>query len=94
MVEQKDFNSAFGKVGCHIENVGEILTQFDSDYVTEDGNIIKLNLAGYIGVSQLLINKLKESMEECEGKTIEIDLGDGPAATVLEGILKALGFNL
>lgn len=93
-MEQKEFKSAFGRVGCHTVNIGEVLQAFDEKYVSEEGGIIKLNLAGYLGVSQMLINKLKESMKECENKDLVIDLGDGPAAEILESILRAIGFEL
>ena len=89
-----ELKSKVGKAGCHIENVGELLQEFDADFITESGNVINLTAEQYFDLLQLLMNKFKETMLECEGKEVKIDFGDGPVANILEGILKTLGFDL
>lgn len=82
-----EFNSTFGKAGCHIENIGELLQQFDSEYVNIDGNI-KLSAEQVLRLMADLFNKFQETMNECEGKTIEIEFGDSAAANLTEQIIK------
>jgi len=83
-----EFNSGFGKAGCHIENIGELLQAFDENYVAEDGDVIKLSGLGVISLLGDLYDKFVESMQECEGKTIEIEFGDSPTANLLETFVK------
>jgi len=83
-----DFNSGFGKAGCHMENVGELLQQFDADYVTEDGNVIKLTGEAVLSLMGDLYGKLEETMLECEGKQLQIEFGDSAAANLIEQLIK------
>lgn len=86
-MESNQFNSKFGEAGCHIENIGELLQQFDSEYVTTDGNI-NLNPEQVFRLLADLFNKFRETMQECEGKTIEIEFGDSATANLAEQLLK------
>lgn len=90
----KSYKSTFGQAGCHIENIGEILMEFDNKFISEDGGIIKLGVDDYLALTQMLLDKFKESLKECEGKEIVIDFGDGPVANTAEMLLRALGFKL
>lgn len=84
------FKSTFGQAGCHIENVGELLQQFDTDFVNAEGKIIKLTGEQALTLVRMLWNKFGETMEECEEKTIEIEFGDGPIANLMEQLLTFL----
>ena len=88
MDEQENFNSNIGKAGCHIENVGELIQDFDSDFVTEEGKVIKISGEVALAVMADLFNKLQETFEECEGKTIEIEFGDSATANLLEQLVQ------
>lgn len=83
-----EFNSKFGQAGCHIENIGELLQQFDSEYVTGDGQVIKLTGEQILKLLGDLYTKFEETMQECEGKVIEIEFGDSTTANLLEQIVK------
>ena len=48
-----EYKSGFGKSGCHIENIGELLQEFDAEYVADDGKVIQLKGAANL-VEQVL----------------------------------------
>jgi hypothetical protein len=89
-----EFKSPIGVVGCYLENVGEFLQEFEENNVTTDGKVDKITIAAALTLMQESLNKYKESKLECEGKEVVIDFGDGPIATLLEGLFKSLGFEL
>lgn len=83
-----EFKSGFGRSGCHIENIGEMLQEFDVKYVTDEGKVIKLNGEAVLALMGDLYVKFEETMLECEGKQIEIEFGDSVTANLLEQIVK------
>lgn len=83
-----EFKSTFGQAGCHIENIGELLQQFDAEYVNIDGKVIKLTGEQALHLLSDLFNKFRETMLECEDKTIEIEFGDSATANLLEQLVK------
>jgi len=85
---EQEFNSGIGRVGCHMENVAELLQDFDSEYVTVDGKVIKLSGDVALTLMGDLFRKFQETVEECEGKTIEVEFGDSPTANLLEQLVE------
>jgi hypothetical protein len=88
------FKSKFGTIGCYVENFGEFMQEFEENHVNDDGKVVTLKINSILDLMQETVNKYKESKLECEGKEVEIDFGDGAVATLLENLLRALGFEL
>jgi hypothetical protein len=86
----EETKSVFGQAGCHIENVGELLQEFDLRFVGEDGKVIKISGDEALQLVRMLWLKLQETFEECEGKTIEIEFGNSGTANLLEIVLKTI----
>jgi hypothetical protein len=82
------FNSGIGKVGCHMENVAELLQDFDNEYITVDGEVIKLSGEVALTLMGDLFRKFQETVRECEGKVIEVEFGDSPTANLLEQLVE------
>lgn len=83
-----EYKSGFGRSGCHIENIGELLQEFDAEYVTDDGKVIKLDGEAVLSLMADLFAKFEETMFECENKTVEIEFGDSVTANLLEQVIK------
>lgn len=88
MAETQEFNSGFGKAGCHIENVGELLQAFDAQFVDAEGKVVKLDGSDVLKLISMLYGKFEETLLECEGKTIEIEFGDSATANLAETMVK------
>lgn len=89
-----EFKSPIGTVGCYLENVGEFMQEFEENNVTTEGKVDTITVSSALSLMQESLKKYKESKLECEGKTVVIDFGDGPIASVLENLFKSLGFEL
>jgi len=83
-----EFNSSVGKAGCHIENVGELIQAFDSEYVNDEGKVIKIGGEVALAIMGDLFRKLQETFEECEGKEIQVEFGDSPTANLMEQLVQ------
>jgi len=88
MAETQEFKGAVGKAGCHIENVGELLQEFDGRFVSEDGKVVKLGTDQVFQLMGMLYNKFAETLLECEGKELTIEFGDSATANLAEQILQ------
>lgn len=88
MAETQEFKSGFGKAGCHIENVGELLQEFDTTFVDGEGSVVKLDGGDALKLISMLYGKFEETLLECEGKTIEIEFGDSATANLAEQLVK------
>lgn len=86
--EAQEFKGAFGKAGCHIENVGELLQEFDTKFVDEAGDVLKLDGGDVLKLMGMLYSKFEETFQECEGKQITIEFGDSATANLAEQLVK------
>ena len=84
-----EFKSNVGRVGCHTINIGELLQNIDINFATSEQKISipveKLPL-----LAGMVWSKLRETFQECEGKTLVIEFGDSAGANAMEAILKLL----
>lgn len=86
----EEFKSGFGKAGCHIENIGELLQEFDAEFVDEVGGPVKLEGTDVLKLMGLLYNKFVETFAECEGREVVIEFGDSVGANLAESLVKLI----
>lgn len=83
-----EFKSAFGTAGCFVENVGELFQEFDTEYVGEDGKVIKLSGEAVFALMADFFGKIQETSLECLGKEIEVEFGDTATANLMEQLVR------
>lgn len=82
------------KVNCYIGNVSELLEAFQTEFIEQDGAVVKIRLETAKQMLQLLWDKVKEVALECEGKEIQVELPESTTGDVIRFLLNAVGFKL
>lgn len=92
---QKSIKDVFGKVECYTSNISELAGEINDEItVNEETNKIEIDLNGVASLLQVFWNKVKETAQECEGKTIEVKLPAGLAGNIISAALGLVGFKL
>jgi hypothetical protein len=81
-------------VGCYVTNVGELMTAIGDGFVTEDNKVVVKFPDGVKTLIQTLIDKVDETLQECEGKELVFDVPEGVVGETVKFAVKALGFNV
>lgn len=88
------FKDVLGKSECYFGNIAELAGELDEVIVQQpDGKII-LNLEGSVAVINTVWAKIKETVKECEGKDLEVNLPDGLVGMIVGAALSAVGIKL
>lgn len=82
------FKSALGLSGCYVESVGTLMQSLDESHVEVDGKFIKITPEVAVGLMGKLFRELQNSMLVCEGKELQIQLGDSPLSNLLETVIE------
>tara|TARA_R100001086_G_C11700561_1_gene221245 strand:- start:230 stop:523 length:294 start_codon:yes stop_codon:yes gene_type:complete len=94
-VNAKSLNDVLGGAECYLGNLSELAGELSDVIVSEEGDLIKIeNYQQVVKIIQVLWDKFKETAQECEGKTIEVKLGNDLVAMITKTTLSVLGFNL
>ena len=89
---------ALEKVDCYTGNIAEFISELNDKVKVidaEDGNPDKLvlQIEDFGGVAQVAWDAVKGTMQECEGKTIEVRLPQNLAGNIIGFALSLLGFK-
>lgn len=93
-IKTASFKDVLGKSECYLGNLAELAARLDDVTVTdEDGKII-LDLKGTVAVINTVWSQVKETVKECEGKDLEVNLPDGIIGNILAAALGVIGIQL
>lgn len=85
-----DNKTVFGKAGCHMVNLGELLEELDVEFGNDETGKIVIPVDKLLKLAGLVWAKLQETFRECEGKELQIDFGDSVAANTAESLMGLL----
>jgi hypothetical protein len=83
--------SPLSDIACYSLNFAE-LAQEISVVVSDDEKKIKFTWREYIKLAQIIWDKIKETSQECAGKTIEIKVP--PKFSLISAAFSLIGFKL
>jgi hypothetical protein len=89
-----DVQNKFKDLGCYVVNVGELLTEIGDKFVEENNKIVISWPDGYRDLIQTLINKIDETLQECEGKELVFEVPQGIVGEIIKMVIKTLGFDV
>lgn len=90
-----DLDKDLQKVECYLDNVKELVQDVRTKFIDpETGRLVDIDLKVAIEMINELVDQFVETMEECEGKQIEIEWPDGFTWQILRTILVSIGLNL
>ena len=81
--------SPMGDIACYSMNFAELAQEVN---VHLEGNKVKFTWREYIQLAQIIWDKIKETSQECSGKTIEIKLP--PKLSLISAAFALIGFKL
>lgn len=74
------------EIGCHIQNVGDVLVQLDA-HVTDDNSKIVIKPSQVPKLLVFLYDSLVDSLKECEDKDLVLDFGNSALSNTFEGVI-------
>ena len=81
--------SPIGDIACYSMNFAELASEIN---VHLEGNKVKFSWREYIQLAQIIWDKIKETSQECAGKTIEIKVP--PKFSLISAAFALIGFKL
>ena len=81
--------SPLGDIACYSMNFAELASEIK---VHLEGNKVKFTWREYIQLAQIIWDKIKETSQECAGKTIEIKVP--PKLSLISAAFALIGFKL
>ena len=81
--------SPIGDIACYSMNFAELASEIN---VHLEGNKVKFTWREYIQLAQIIWDKIKETSQECAGKTIEIKVP--PKFSLISAAFALIGFKL
>ena len=81
--------SPIGDIACYSMNFAELAGEIN---VHLEGNKVKFTWREYIQLAQIIWDKIKETSQECAGKTIEIKVP--PKFSLISAAFALIGFKL
>ena len=81
--------SPIGDIACYSMNFAELASEIN---VHLEGNKVKFTWREYVQLAQIIWNKIKETSQECAGKTIEIKVP--PKFSLISAAFALIGFKL
>lgn len=92
---KKSLGDVLGKAECYLANFSELAGDLNAVLVEEDGTLLTIDdYKDVVAILQVLWDKFKETALECEGKTIEVKLGNDLVSSITKAALSVAGFNL
>ena len=76
-------------IACYSMNFAELASEIN---VHLEGNKVKFTWREYIQLAQIIWDKIKETSQECAGKTIEIKVP--PKFSLISAAFSLIGFKL
>ena len=81
--------SPIGDIACYSMNFAELASEIN---VHLEGNKVKFTWREYVQLAQIIWDKIKETSQECAGKTIEIKVP--PKISLISAAFSLIGFKL
>ena len=81
--------SPLGDVACYSMNFAELAAEIS---VHVEGNRVKFTWREYVQLAQIIWDKIKETSQECSGKTIEVKVA--PKFSLISAAFALIGFKL
>ena len=81
--------SPIGDIACYSMNFAELASEIN---VHLEGNKVKFTWREYVQLAQIIWDKIKETSQECAGKTIEIKVP--PKFSLISAAFALIGFKL
>ena len=81
--------SPLGDIACYSMNFAELASEIN---VHLEGNKVKFTWREYIQLAQIIWDKIKETSQECAGKTIEIKVPT--KFSLISAAFSLIGFKL
>jgi len=81
--------SPLGDVACYSLNFAELAQEVN---VHLEGNKVKFTWREYVQLAQIIWDKIKETSQECAGKTIEVKVP--PKLSLISAAFSLIGFRL
>lgn len=81
--------SPIGDIACYSMNFAELASEIN---VHLEGNKVKFTWREYIQLAQIIWDKIKETSQECAGKTIEIKVP--PKFSLISAAFALINFKL
>ena len=84
-------NPKLQTINCYLENSSTALKQADALFVESEGGDLVINdVEDYLALVRLAYKTLVNTLQDCSGKTIKIEIGDSIVANSIEGLLTGL----
>jgi len=81
--------SPLGDIECYSMNFAELAGEIN---VYLEGNKVKFTWREYVRLAQIIWDKVKETSQECAGKTIEVKVP--PKFSLISAAFSLIGFRL
>jgi hypothetical protein len=81
--------SPLGDIACYSLNFAELAQEVN---VYIEGNKVKFTWREYVRLAQIIWDKIKETSQECAGKTIEVKVP--PKFSLISAAFSLIGFRL
>lgn len=83
-------NEKLELIVCFLSKSTESLTKLDELFTQEDGKLVIKSVEDYLALIRLAYGTLTSTIQDCTGKTIELELGNSPMSNILESLIKGL----
>lgn len=84
-------NPKLQTINCYLENSSKAIIEADTLFVQEEGgDLVVKNIEDYLALVRLGYKTFVNTLEDCSGKTVKIELGDSLLANSLEGLLNGI----
>ncbi len=93
-VTRRSFKDVLSGAECYLGNLEELAGELDEVLVEDEEGQIVLTFDGVKSVVQVVWDKVKETVLECQGKEIVVKLPEGLVGNLLAATLQLLGFKL
>ena len=84
-------NSPLGDIACYSMNFAELAAEVEV-YLNPEGTKVKFTWKEYVKLAQIIWDKIKETSQECAGKTIEVKVP--PKFSLISAAFSLIGFRL
>ena len=94
-VNKTSLGDFLSKSECYLGNLSELSSELLEVAVEDDGKVVKIESPQQVvAIVQVIWNKFKETLQECEDRTIEVSLPDNFTGMIIKAALGTIGFKL
>lgn len=83
--------SPLSDIACYSMNFAELAGEVEV-YLNPEGTKVKFTWKEYVKLAQIIWDKIKETSQECAGKTIEVKVP--PKFSLISAAFSLIGFRL